>query len=134
MSTDEKSLRGAIPMLPTPFDVNGQIDISALIELVRWHRASDSLAILGFGSECLTLGPHERALVQDAVVDTMPEGQLLLVGCTARTESESVELVSRAAEAGAHAVMVAPPQHQDAPNASVLLRTGYRASSRDASS
>lgn len=105
-----RMLYGIVPMLPTPFLVDGGVDYASLRRIVADQLAagSDGLAILGLAGEGIFLSIAERQRVAEVVVEAA-EGAPLLVGCTADTTKEVVRLAAHAAELGA-AIMVAPPR------------------------
>jgi dihydrodipicolinate synthase/N-acetylneuraminate lyase len=97
-------------MLPTAFDISGEVDASATIDMVE--RASDehaTIAVSGFGSECLHLTVAERQLILKLAGRHKRAGTALVVGASARTRSDSQTLVKQAADGGADVIMLAPP-------------------------
>jgi len=100
-------------MLVTPFEADGRIDLDTLAHLVHtmdsWGLAA--ISALGFGAEALSLDRQERAVVGRTVVGAA--GRLpTIIGCTAATLHETLELTRDAADLGAAAVMVAPPTQE----------------------
>jgi len=97
-------------MLPTAFDLTGAVDANATIDMVE--RASDqhpTIAINGFGSECLYLTVTERQRILELTGRHKRAGTALVVGASARTRSDSQTLVKQAADGGADVIMLAPP-------------------------
>lgn len=99
-----------VPMLPTAFDLSGEVDASATIDMLE--RASDehsTIAISGFGSECLCLTVAERQFILKLAGRHKRAGTALVVGASARTRSDTQTLVKQAADGGADVIMLAPP-------------------------
>lgn len=104
------SLGAVVPMLPTAFHLTGEIDTKATIDMVE--RASDehpTIAINGFGSECLYLTVSERQRVLELTSRHKRAETALVVGASARTRSDTQTLVKQAADGGADVIMLAPP-------------------------
>jgi dihydrodipicolinate synthase/N-acetylneuraminate lyase len=116
-------------MIPTPFTEALAVDMDGLRALVDFATERfSSIAILGFGAECLQLSDEERRAVTAAVCARVDSGTRVVVGCTALTSASTLELVRDAADAGASVLMVAPPLDvlsQDAALAFLELCVAY---------
>ena len=109
-------LRGVFPMLVTPFAESGELDRDSLARLVSFvlEGGAHGLSILGLAGEGSSLRREERRLVTDIVIARSP-GSPVIIACTADDASTAADLARHAADAGAAAVMVAPPRRGDWP-------------------
>jgi 4-hydroxy-tetrahydrodipicolinate synthase len=99
-------------MLPTPFDDSGRIlwdDIAPIISY-QLDNGAHGIAALGLGGEASRLAIDERMEVADRVLHAAPRGTRVLIGISSDDTEHSCALARHAAERGATAVMVAPPQ------------------------
>ena len=73
------SLRGVFPPIPTPFDGDGDLAISALIDNIqRWNEHDLSgYVVLGSNGEGVYLSMEEKVRVWHAARRAIPEGKLL---------------------------------------------------------
>lgn len=105
------ALRGTWYILPTPFDVDGAVDLASLARLVEaaidWE--VDGLTAMGVMAEPATLTPDEREAALRTVVDTAAGRVPLAVGCSGPDVGTVVALTGQARRLGAVAAMVAPP-------------------------
>ncbi len=110
-----RALHGVVPMLVTPFGLDGAVDHTSLRRLAHQQieAGADGLAVLGLGGEGGYLSIEEREQVTETVADVAAEGLPLLVGCTAETTDDAARLATHAAASGAAGVMVAPPRRPD---------------------
>lgn len=101
---------GVFPMLPTPFDVDGKIDLGSIEKLTK-HVASSGahgVAALGLAGEAKYLTEDERMKVIERVVRSA--GHMPVVsGISADTTAQACRLARHAASVGVALVMVAPP-------------------------
>jgi len=101
-------------MLPTPFDDAGRIlwdDFPPLVSH-QLHNGVAALSALGLGGEASRLSVEERLEVTERLMDIIPAGTPLLVGVSADDTPTACRLAAHAADAGAAAVMAAPPDIQ----------------------
>ena len=110
-------LSGVNPILPTPFTVDGDVDIASLQRLMAFQNevGVQGVAILGFMGEAHKLSEKER----DAVVRTVvaeAKGLKVWVGVRALGTAGAIEQAQKAEALGADAVFVAPiaPQNDKA--------------------
>jgi dihydrodipicolinate synthase/N-acetylneuraminate lyase len=108
-------LRGVVPILITPFDEEGRIDIDSLQSLVDFNIAAGVHGLgVALGSEIFKFNEAERDLVTRTVVDHV-KGRIPIVINTGAAGTDLAVQYSRAAEtAGADALMVIPPHFQPA--------------------
>ena len=110
MST-KTSLSGVIPVLQTPFDVNGDIDLVTLQHEIRWAAEQGVAGVAtGMVSELLRLSDTERRTLTEAVVAAAhDQGLTTVVGCGAESTVGAVKFVRHAEEVAASGVMVNAP-------------------------
>ena len=105
-----------------PFTASLQVDHDAYAEHVRWLVANGSDGVVPNGSlgEYQTLTPEERAAVVRTAVEAAGPNARVMPGIAAYGAAESRRWAEQAAEAGAHAVMLLPPNAYRADESSVL--------------
>lgn len=110
MSTE---LTGVINIMATPFDPEGQIDEASLRRLVDFQieKGAAGLNVLGIMGEFHKLLDDERRRVAEIVIDQAGGRVPVIVGCTHSGTYAAIQLALHAQEAGAAAVMVAPPNN-----------------------
>jgi 2-keto-3-deoxy-L-arabinonate dehydratase len=98
-------------VLATPFHPDGSLDEGALDRLVAFQVAAgvDGLALFGLASETWALTDGERATILDAVVRGTGGTLPIVAGVNTVGTASAVEQARRAADGGAHALMVLPP-------------------------
>ena len=108
---DDPDLRGTWYILPSPFDVAGELDTASLGRLVDaaigW--GVDGLTALGVMAEPASLTAAERAAVLRTIVEVAAGRVPIAVGCSGTTVASVVALGRQAQVSGAAAVMVAAP-------------------------
>ena len=104
-------LRGTWYILPTPFDVDGALDVGSLARLtgaaIDW--GIDGLTAMGVMAEPGSLSADERELALRTIVDAAAGQVPIAVGCSGPTVDRVVALADQARRLGAVAAMVAPP-------------------------
>lgn len=112
MSTPDTPLRGIFNILATPFDAAQQVDFDSLRHLVNFQLAlgAHGLTILGVLGEAAKLSLDERRAVMDTVMETVAGRAPVVVGASHADREARIGLCRAAFEAGAAAVMVAPPR------------------------
>jgi 4-hydroxy-tetrahydrodipicolinate synthase len=105
------ALTGVFPVLPTPFDRDGQIDEAALRRLVRYllHCGVDGMAYPGVASEVGQLTEPERLRLTAAVLDEVAGRVPVIVGASSADAGTTGRLARDAVTRGAAALMVAVP-------------------------
>jgi 4-hydroxy-tetrahydrodipicolinate synthase len=103
-------LRGIYPIVPTPFLDNGEIDYPSIERLVAFmaQKKVHGLAILGALGEGHKLTEQERAAVIASSRKLIPEEMGLVVGVRAPATDPAIQMVCRARELGADAILLAP--------------------------
>jgi 4-hydroxy-2-oxoglutarate aldolase len=111
--TNTISLRGVTPPIPTPFDTDGNVALTQLVEnLERWNRYDlTGYVVLGSNGEAGYVDDDERAEVWGAARGAIPEGKLLIAGAGRESTRGTIALSCRAAEAGADAVLLVTPHY-----------------------
>ena len=104
-------LRGTWYILPTPFDVDGALDLTSLARLVEaaidW--GVDGLTAMGVMAEPASLTPDEREAALRTIVEAAAGRVPVAVGCSGPSVGVVVARRDQARRLGAVAAMVAPP-------------------------
>ncbi|WP_296037347.1 dihydrodipicolinate synthase family protein [uncultured Agrobacterium sp.] len=105
-------LRGILPVLPTPFLDDGNVDEVGMKRLVAFalDKGVDGVVFPGFASEVETLNAVERATLLKIVVDAVAERVPVVAGASAADWREVVEHGSAASSLGIRYLMVQPPK------------------------
>lgn len=105
--------RGSIVALVTPMSSDGAIDTKALFELVEFHIANGTHAILPVGTtgESATLNHEEHCEVIRKVVDQVAGRIPVIAGTGANSTREAIDLTRCAMEAGADACLLVTPYY-----------------------
>ncbi|HRK23876.1 MAG TPA: dihydrodipicolinate synthase family protein [Beijerinckiaceae bacterium] len=103
---------GVFPIAPTPFHPDGGLDLTSAERLFAHYAAigSDGLTVLGIMGEAPKLEPNESIAMLKVAVKAMA-GKPIIVGVSAPGFAAMRSLAREAMEAGAAAVMIAPPSH-----------------------
>ena len=105
------NLTGYAPALPTPFTVEGDIDISAFEQMcdLQLTRGATALIVCGTTGEAPTLTPEEhRLLIQIAATQT--RGRIpVIAGAGANATAHAIELTRDAEVTGADAILSVVP-------------------------
>jgi len=105
-------LQGILPVLPTPFSSDGEVDADALRCAVRFGLRSrvDGLVFPGFASEVETLTAKERAALLRTVVAEADGRAPVIAGASAADWQEVAAHGRLAAGLGVRHLMIQPPQ------------------------
>jgi len=112
-TTAERSERlcGVIPVLPTPFQENGSLDLPSLDRLLEhaltW--SAHGLAILGVASEAEKLDAAEYAAVAEAAARKIAGRSPLVMGASGATSAAAAAAARVARRVGACAVFAKAP-------------------------
>jgi 4-hydroxy-tetrahydrodipicolinate synthase len=119
--------------LVTPFDERGRIDETALRRLVEWQVKCgiDGVVPCGTTGEGATLDDDEHRRVIATVVEAAGGRVPVVAGCGSNDTRRTVEAATRAADAGADALLVVTPYYNK-PNRSGMI-AHYRAVTEAAS-
>jgi dihydrodipicolinate synthase/N-acetylneuraminate lyase len=105
-----EKLQGYFPIVPTAYCEDGEVDLDSMRKLVRFliESGAQGMSPNGGDSEAGELKPEERMRVLDTVLEENNGRTPVLVGTTAHSLEESVELNRHAQQAGASAVFAMP--------------------------
>lgn len=105
--------KGSIVALITPFRKNGSIDHGLVRELVEWHIASGTNAIVPCATtgESPTLSHDEHDEVIATVVKAVNKRIPVLAGCGSNCTEESLRLIKHAESVGADGALVITPYY-----------------------
>ncbi len=108
--TSEIRAEGVSPIIPTPFDDQGQVDVASLHRLVDYLKSIgvSGISILGFMGENDKLSNAERELVTRTTVEQAASEIDVWVGIRTLGTAAAVEDAVVAENHGANAVFVAP--------------------------
>ncbi|MCE5388463.1 MAG: 4-hydroxy-tetrahydrodipicolinate synthase [Acidithiobacillus sp.] len=104
---------GSMVALVTPMEKSGAVDYQALGELVEWHLAEGTHAIVAVGTtgESATLTVKEHVGVIRAVVQQVRGRVPVIAGTGANATAEAIELTQAAMEAKADAALLVSPYY-----------------------
>jgi 4-hydroxy-tetrahydrodipicolinate synthase len=128
-------LAGYIPDLPTPFDEDDRIDITAFAKLCeRQIEANVSAIVVGeTAGEASTLTPAEHDTIVRTAVEIGRGRVRVIAGAGSNSTSQAIELTRRAEAAGADAVLSVVPYYNKPMQAGIhahLLNLRTETSSR----
>ena len=108
-----RPLRGIIPPMVTPLQDRDTLDVAGLERLIEHILAGGvhGLFILGTTAEAPSLSYRLRYEVIERVCKQVKERVPVLVGITDTSFVESVNIARKACDAGAQAVVLAPPYY-----------------------
>lgn len=112
-----KPLQGVFPVLPTPFDDQGNPDQVSLARLVRYLIQSgvQGMTYPGVASEVNELSIEERVVLTQLVLETASAQRPVIVGGSCKTLEDTKRLLSSLGSSlqKASAIMVAAPAGMD---------------------
>ena len=106
-----KPIQGIVPILPTPFDPDGQVDHDGLRRVAAYvvKAGAHGVAFPAVASEFYALSEHERKTALETVLQAV-DGRIPVVAtATATSAPVAVDLALHAEAAGAGAVMLMAP-------------------------
>lgn len=106
----DATVQGLVPILATPFQPDGRLDLLSLRRLVEFQLESevDGVAVFGMASEAFALTREDRQAVLTTVTDII-DGQIPIVaGVNATSTQTAVELI-RDVQDHTDCLMVLPP-------------------------
>ena len=112
MKTDpHQPISGVYPVLPTPFQPDGQADIASLRTLVRYLITSgvDGITYPGVASEVAQLTEAERVQLMGIVLDEVAGRVPVIAGVSSQDLDQTLRLAHSAIRHGASALMIAAP-------------------------
>src|SRR5436305_14721744 len=97
----------------TPFDADGAVDYDRYRELCAFlvENGSHGVVVNGTTGEASTLSEDERTGLIRAAVDAIGDRATVVAGTGTNSTEHSIDLTEQAQQAGAHAVLVAPPYY-----------------------
>ena len=106
-----KTWHGVLVVTALPLDAELNVDLDRYAEHIRWlaEAGCDGATPNGSLGEYQVLTPEERAAVVTTAIDAAPEGFSVIPGVAAYGAAEARRWAEQAAEAGAPAVMLLPP-------------------------
>lgn len=104
-------LAGALPVLATPFSMDGTVDLDSLRRLVRYviRAGVDGVVFPGVASEFDCLSPDERTTALEVIAREVNQRVPIVVGASAGNAEDSAALAAEGAARGAAAAMVMAP-------------------------
>ncbi len=134
MNHKNLSMAGLFPPIPTPFDANGELNLSALAaNLTRWN--SYPLAgyvVLGTNGEFPFLSDREKLTLFEAARKYIPADKLFMAGTGCESTHSTIALTKEAAQLGADvALLITPSYYKSKMDAAAL--THYYFTVADAS-
>jgi len=122
---------GSMVALVTPMQVSGAVDESALTELIEWHIAAgtDALVIAGTTGESPTLTSEEHARLIASSVQVARGRIEIIAGAGSNSTRQTLDMSRRAAAAGADGLMLVVPYYNRPPQRALVehFRTITRA-------
>ena len=110
---DIRSLKGSIVALITPFHADGSVNFEKLRELVEWHIASGTDAILALGTtgESSTMTHEEDDAVLRCVIETAAGRVPVIAGTGSNSTQTMLEKSLRAEALGADGLLLITPYY-----------------------
>ena len=108
-----KALHGVCTITLPPFTNDGEVNLEGIGSLTDYYLDSGvhGLTILGIMGEAHKLSYAERSAVMERYISAANGRVPVIVGCSAMATKIATERAREAEEAGAAAVMVAPPNN-----------------------
>lgn len=105
------TVAGLIPILATPFQSDGTLDLASLRRLTEFQLASgvSGIAVFGMASEGFALTAGERTAILHAVTDVVAGAVPIVAGVNSTSTVTAIEQARDARSHGADALMVLPP-------------------------
>ena len=117
----ESGMQGVFPILVTPFDEQGHIDAESLRRLIDFNINAGVHGLgVALGSEIFKLSEAERDEVTRIVVEQVRQRVPVVINTGAPGTDLAVQYSRRAAELGADALMIIPPNWMPASAPEVL--------------
>jgi 4-hydroxy-tetrahydrodipicolinate synthase len=121
MSAAAKKITGSFVALITPFDRSGGVDIGAFRELLQFHEANGTSAVLIMGStgEVSMLSQDEKRKIIVETSKMKSEKMPIFFGCTGNNTDTTIDNVKFAKDNGADGAILAAPAYICAPEADI---------------
>jgi 4-hydroxy-tetrahydrodipicolinate synthase len=106
-------LAGYIPDLPTPFDADDRIDLTAFAKLCerQIEAGAPAIVVCETAGEVSTLTPAEQDSLVRAAVEIAGGRVRVIAGAGSNSTSQAIELTRRAEAAGADAILSVVPYY-----------------------
>lgn len=113
---------GSLVALATPMTESGAVDIPALRELLRWHKAegTDGIVILGTTGEASTLSNDEKCEVMAVTREEIGGKLPIVVGTGTISTEQTIAATKQAKLFGADAALVVTPYYVKPSQAGLL--------------
>ena len=124
---DDFGLTGSLVAIVTPMDAGGAVDFAAWDSLLDWHAEAGTSGVVvgGTTGESATLSSSERDALLERALARIGDRCRVIAGTGAAATSLAIAQSRRAAELGAHAVLVVTPYYNRPPQRG--LAAHYRA-------
>lgn len=121
MSAAARKITGSFVALITPFDRSGGVDIGAFRELLQFHEANGTSAVLIMGStgEVSMLSQDEKRKIIVETAKMKSEKMPIFYGCTGNNTDVTIDNVKFARDNGADGAILAAPAYICAPEADI---------------
>lgn len=108
-----RDLGAILTAMVTPFGPSGELNEEAARRLMRHlvEHGSDGIVVAGTTGESPTLNDEEKLRLLEIALDEIGDEATVVAGTGSNDTAHSVELTRRAAELGAHAVLVVTPYY-----------------------
>ncbi|WP_104176492.1 dihydrodipicolinate synthase family protein [Cryobacterium sp. Y50] len=105
------TIHGLVPILATPFHVDGSLDMASLRRLTEFNISghADGLAVSGMASEAFALTAKERQTILTEVVRIADGALPVVAGVNGTSTVTAIEQAREAEAGGATCLMVLPP-------------------------
>jgi 2-keto-3-deoxy-L-arabinonate dehydratase len=113
MASSDKPIRGVVPIAPTPFRDNGDLDLDSQRRVFECmiDQGVDGICILANYSEQFLLTDEERTVLIDLALAHVRGRVPVIVTCSHFSTRIAAERARRAAAGGADMLMLMPPYH-----------------------
>src|SRR4029453_14494768 len=113
MASSDKPIRGVVPIAPTPFRDNGDLDLDSQRRVFDCmiDQGVDGICILANYSEQFLLTDEERTVLLDLALAHVRGRVPVIVTCSHFSTRIAAERARRAAAGGADMLMLMPPYH-----------------------
>ena len=123
MATSDPPFGRLATAMVTPFDVAGELDRVAAVELATYlvdEQGNDTVVVNGTTGESPTTSDAEKSALVRAVVDAVGDRARVVAGVGTFDTVHTVHLAEQAAKAGAHGLLVVTPYYSRPPQAGLL--------------
>lgn len=116
-----RKITGSFVALITPFDKSGAVDIGAFRELLAFHQANGTSAVLIMGStgEVSMLSADEKKKIIVETAKMKSSSMPIFYGCTGNNTDVTIDNVKFAKDNGADGAILAAPAYICAPEADI---------------